>query len=450
MKDDAFRKFLVLGIIILFVGASVVVPNVKILTNIENIFSVRATEILYGAQNNSPVFGSPTPANESTNQPLSFTWSIPINDTEGDVFNWSIECSNGQSNSSDDDSNGTKSIPLSGLLYSTLYTVWVNATDPEGSGNYTREWFTFTTKANNPPVFGLPNPTNNSADQPLALMWSIPINDPEGDSFDWSIECSNGDTNISTSDSNGTKSLSLSGLLHSTAYTVWVNATDPSGSGVYTRAWYKFITKASSTLVVTITKPAKGHFYFRDTFDFPLLINTIVYGPIEITVNATSDAGIEKVEFYINNRSKPASTDDEPPYSFEWKPIICGPYKIKVIAYDNAGQNASAEIKVLKWRAHPILILAGSLFILKQLRSKQPFRWTLLRGTVFNLKRVRNEYHARAVRLHYTEFTGLSRVSGTIKLKRISFEHSPFIRTYDIGPLGLTTYVFGFVPGGLN
>lgn len=448
MKDDAFRKFLVIGIIILFVGASVIVPNIKILTNVENIFSARAEEISGGTSNNPPIFGSPNPVNESTNQPLSFTWSIPINDTEGDVFNWSIECSNGQSNSSIGDLNGTKSLLISGLLYLTPYTVWVNATDPDGSGNYTREWFTFTTKANKPPIFGLPNPTNNSADQPLAFTWSIPISDPEGDNFNWNIECSNGQSNNSIGDANGTKSLPLSGLLHSTTYTVWVNATDPSGSGIYTHAWYKFTTKASSNLIVAITKPAKGHFYFRDIFQFPLIINTIVYGPIEITVDATSDAGIEKVEFYINGKLKGEDTTE--PYSYKWKPIICSLYRIRVIAYDNDDNTAIDEVTVLKWRAHPILILAGSLFILKQLRSKQPFRMTFIRGTVLNLKRVRNEYHARALRLHYTEFTGLHRVSSTIKLRRISFAHGPFIRTYDIGPLGLTTYIIGFIPGGLT
>ena len=30
-------------------------------------------------------------------------------------------------------SNGTKSLSLSGLTYSTTYKVWVNATDPTGS-----------------------------------------------------------------------------------------------------------------------------------------------------------------------------------------------------------------------------------------------------------------------------------------------------------------------------
>jgi hypothetical protein len=96
--------------------------------------------------NQPPVFGTPTPVNGSTNNPLSLSWSIPINDPEGDLFSWTIQCSNGQVNSGTGATKGTKSLALSGLAYSTSYKIWVNATDPTGSGLYTRKWYTFTTQ----------------------------------------------------------------------------------------------------------------------------------------------------------------------------------------------------------------------------------------------------------------------------------------------------------------
>ena len=160
--------------------------------------------------NNPPVFGTPSPANGSTGNLLSLTWSIPINDPEGNTFTWTIQCSNGQVNSGTGASNGTKSLSLSGLANSTSYKVWVNATDPTGSGLYTRRWYTFTTKTNlvnNPPVFGTPSPANGSTGNLLSLTWSIPINDPEGNTFTWTIQCSNGQANSGTGASNGTKSL---------------------------------------------------------------------------------------------------------------------------------------------------------------------------------------------------------------------------------------------------
>jgi hypothetical protein len=81
---------------------------------------------------------------------------------------------------------------------------------------------------NLPPVFGTPTPVNNSTNNSLSLNWSIPISDPEGNQFSWTIQCSNGQTTSGTSASNGTKSIALSGLAISTSYKVWVNATDPA------------------------------------------------------------------------------------------------------------------------------------------------------------------------------------------------------------------------------
>jgi hypothetical protein len=220
-----------------------------------------------------PIFGTPSPTNGSTGQPLSLSWSIPINDPEGDLFSWSIQCSNGQSNSGTGASNGTKSLSLSGLAYSTTYTVWVNATDPSGSGQYTRSWFSFTTKANLRPEFGTPSPTNGSTGQPLSLSWSIPINDPEGDLFSWTIQCSNGQTNSGSSASNGTKSLAISGLAYLTTYTVWVNATDPSGSGQYNRSWFTFTTKASLPPILGTPTPANGSTNQPTSFTWSIPIN---------------------------------------------------------------------------------------------------------------------------------------------------------------------------------
>ena len=194
--------------------------------------------------NNPPVFGASSPANSSTNNLLSLTWSIPINDPEGNTFTWTIQCNNGQTNTATGATNGTKSLVLSGLAYSTTYKVWVNATDPTGSGLYTRKWYTFTTKANLPPVFSTPSPVNGSTGNLLSLTWSIPINDPEGNTFTWTIQCNNGQVNSGSGAANGTKTLALSGLAYSTTYKVWVNATDPpTGSGLWTRRWYTFTTK---------------------------------------------------------------------------------------------------------------------------------------------------------------------------------------------------------------
>jgi hypothetical protein len=207
--------------------------------------------------NKPPTITSPSPTNSSTGNPLDLTWSIQINDQEGDPFTWTIQCSNGQTNAGAGP-NGQKTLILTGLSHLTTYKIWVNTTDPAGSNQYTRKWYVFTTSGNLPPVFGAPLPANGSIDQSLGLTWSIPVNDLEGNTFTWTIQCSNGQNNGATGATNGTKTLSLSGLIYATTYKVWVNVTDPTGSNQYTRKWYTFTTKTNLPPVLGTPSPTNG------------------------------------------------------------------------------------------------------------------------------------------------------------------------------------------------
>jgi hypothetical protein len=210
-----------------------------------------------GESNYPPTFGTPSPTNSSTGQSLSFSWQIPINDPEGDTFNWTIQCNNTQHNEANGASNGTKSLSLSGLSYSHSYKIWVNATDL-GSKQYTRAWYTFQTKTNSSPTFGTPSPTNGSTGNSRAFTWQIPINDPNGDTFNWTIQCNNTQHNEANGASNGTKSLVLSGLSYSHSYKIWVNATDYLGSKQYTRRWYTFQTGANQAPAFGTPSPTNG------------------------------------------------------------------------------------------------------------------------------------------------------------------------------------------------
>jgi hypothetical protein len=138
-----------------------------------------------------PSFGALSPVNGSINRPLSFSWSIPISDPNGDRFSFTIQCSDGQNKTRANVTNGTKSLALTGLAYATAYRVWVNATDPLGSGLYTRKWYTFTTQQppNHPPS------TPSTPTGPTILItgkagrFFTNASDPDGDQvqyrFDW-------------------------------------------------------------------------------------------------------------------------------------------------------------------------------------------------------------------------------------------------------------------------
>ena len=246
--------------------------------------------------NTPPVYGSPTPANGSAGTPLHFTWNIPISDPDADPFNWTIQCSNGQHNSGTGASNGTKSLVLTGLAYTTSYKVWVNTTDPGGSGLYTRRWYLFTTKVSLPPIYGSPTAANGSSNASLGFTWSIPINDPEGDLLSWSIQCSDGQQKNRTGETNGTKSLPLSGLTYSTSYKVWVNATDPTGSGLYTRKWYIFKTKANLPPILGTPTPTNGSTNLSLGFDWSIPINDTEGDPFYWTIQCSNTQHNSEIE----------------------------------------------------------------------------------------------------------------------------------------------------------
>jgi len=208
----------------------------------DNVYSTTNSSVSnHTAYNLNTTYHNEDPVNNSVNQPLSLTWNITINDPEGDTFNWTIESYNGQTASGNDENNGTKSLSIIGLSHNTLYNVWVNSTD---GYNNTNASYIFTTKSNNPVVFSGENPVNNSVNQPLSLTWNVTIEDPDGHTFNWSIEVepSGNSTNANT-DTNGSKSISISHLNYNTLYTVYVNATDSYSN---TNASYSFTTRAKA------------------------------------------------------------------------------------------------------------------------------------------------------------------------------------------------------------
>jgi hypothetical protein len=263
-------------------------------------------------------------------------------------------------------------------------------------------------------VFGTPSPTNGSTSNPLSLSWSIPINDPEGNTYSWTIQCSNKQVNSGTDASNGTKSLSLSGLTYATTYKVWVNATDPTGSGVYTRKWYTFTTKQVPALKVIITKPLENTLYIQNQERRSMSTDTIIYGPITIIANVTSEISITRVEFYIDGKLKDNVTTT--PYTYLWNPIIqfhgfSLKHTIKVIAYNSLGMNASDELNVTKWRFHPLPFITGIGL------ASTIFKHTAVTGLFFNVQQSTFTTSFYALHVHYSTKGPFKNFGGVINFK---------------------------------
>jgi hypothetical protein len=99
--------------------------------------------------------------------------------------------------------------------------------------------------------------------------------------------------------------------------------------------------------VVEISKPGKA-LYIKDKLicSFPA---TVIIKSITIIINTTDDTGVDHVEVLIDGISKINLTNQ--PYTYLWEDRT--PFKfrhdIKVIAYDDAGNNAEETMQVWKF-----------------------------------------------------------------------------------------------------
>jgi hypothetical protein len=106
-----------------------------------------------------------------------------------------------------------------------------------------------------------PSPSDGETDVSVDLSeLSVTIEDPEGDTFNWTIETIPDIGSASASfDSNGTKTCSVSSLEFNTTYTWFINATD-IGSDSYDSKVYTFTTELTNypPSIPTIEGPNSG------------------------------------------------------------------------------------------------------------------------------------------------------------------------------------------------
>jgi len=103
---------------------------------------------------------------------------------------------------------------------------------------------------------------------------------------------------------------------------------------------------------VEIVSPQNG-LYLRNLRLLSGLLKqrTIIFGSIDIEVEASDYSGIEKVEFYIDDGSSPERIVYEEPYIWEWEDrfLLKTKHEIIVVAYDNEGNHNIDLIEVRKF-----------------------------------------------------------------------------------------------------
>jgi len=149
------------------------------------------------APSSDPIVSSPSPEDGATNQDLQPICSALITDPDVDdttvyfyentTGDWALQQVNLTHTSGTVAQWNNYANATSG---DTKYWWSVNATD---GSTWDNETFSFTT-TDIPPILSNPDPANNSIDNPLDLVWSVQMNDTQGDTLSWSIESSNGQT----------------------------------------------------------------------------------------------------------------------------------------------------------------------------------------------------------------------------------------------------------------
>jgi len=301
------NKFIFIILIIALILASV--PSCHTgTTNISGWFSPQAGQVVMSNPNPSD-----TESDVSINQA---TWNITIKDQEGDTFNWSIEVSNGDSNSSNDDTNGSKLVDLTTpLTYSTTFTVWVNATDA-GSLNAVNNSYTFTTEdefifsvystltfggkcdvQSDAPSITDQYPANESTDIDMYPLLNVTIDEPQNENFNitWKSNSTGIWTVLQYNDTCTDGTYTHRAVFANASNTkYWWRVEVNDSAGHWTNETYEFTTASYSW------SNWSDWWEFNYTIDYPASLTATPWNQTAINLSWTINGGIDTAVLIVN------------------------------------------------------------------------------------------------------------------------------------------------------
>jgi len=202
-----------------------------------------------------PILSNEAPSNGSSGlNPGTQILSITVNDPDGENMNISFYNADtwvllGENNTV---GNGTYNQTIN-TEYNNEYNWSVNCTD---GVNWVNEIYNFSTVIGGYPIVsGLSTVDGSTGVLSSLSNLSVTIEDPDGDSFNWSIELSNGNNSNANDENNGTKTCDVNISCGVIDYIWWVNATD----GTYTiNESYTFTSEACFPNVTTNSSTSIG------------------------------------------------------------------------------------------------------------------------------------------------------------------------------------------------
>jgi len=373
---------------------------------------------------------NPDPANGSTDVSVSANLYWTCNDPDGDslLYNVYFGTVSPPPKVVDNQSDTSYDPPIP-LDYSTKYYWQIIAWDNHSESTSGEQWeFTTEVKINNPPnIPSSPNPMNGSANIPITQILSWTGGDPDsGDVVKYDVFFGTSTSPPKLASNLSAASYDPLAITYDTMYYWRIIAWDNNGALTVGNLWhFKTTSGAGASLTVTITKPTQGIFYMNDVektgFSGLLGNNTIVYGKITITVNVTTSSDLKYIQFWVDGKLIENLTSNltGESYSTVWQPIIqfnsalSLKRTITVIAFDSAGNNASANITVTKWRFHPLPWILAAV----ALASRFVLHTTIV-GVFFNVRESRFSVSFYAIRAHY-------KTVGLVQSRRgvVNFKH---------------------------
>ena len=304
---------------------------------------------------------NPDPEDGATDVDINPDLSVDVTDPDGDPMDVTFYDASDDSPIDTDNnvpSGSTATVKWTGLDYNTEYNWYAIANDSEYE-NKSDTW-SFTTKVENQPPDKPTDPspedgeTNVDLDpDDLSVDISVIVTDPDEDQMDVSFYNASDDSliNIAHDTISGNRAeIPWMDLDYNTTYS-WYAIADDGEFTTKSDTW-SFKTKeiVHTDPTVKIIKPEKG-IYLKNRKIFPRPLRfTLIIGDITVVAEAEDEDGIEKVEFYINNKLK--GRDVKAPYTFEWhkdRMRFCHFFVLKVVAYDNDGAQSMDRMIVRKF-----------------------------------------------------------------------------------------------------
>jgi glutaredoxin len=207
---------------------------------------------------------------------------------------------------------------------------------------------------NHPPAKpSSPSPANGATNVALNKDISWSCTDPDEEDtlyFDVYFGTTNPPPKVATHQTK--KSWDTGTMSYATTYYWKVNVTD---NLLYNESpIWSFTTGTepdTTPPTVAIEKPLPGYLYINDNAGRKRVFfsNTLVIKSLTITVNASDNNEVNRVDFYIDNELQ--TSVFEPPYTYLWEKaggFFPKTHVIKVIAYDQGSNSANAAITVAK------------------------------------------------------------------------------------------------------